>query len=684
MSKDKINREISWLSFNERVLQEAEDVNVPLVERMRFLGIFSNNLDEFFRVRVATVRRLIRFFKKKKKIALKESPQMVMNQIYEIVLRQQLRFNETYESILRELERENIFIINEQELDPEQEIFVRDYYLRKVEPLIVPIMLKKLKSFPKLEEDSIYLFVAFSDTERPKSKQYSLIKVPRGSLSRFVVLPERDGRKYLIYLDDVIRMNFSRVFYIFNYNHIESYIIKITRDAELDLDDDVVKGFYDKMKKSVEQRKDGDPVRFIYDEDMPLEYVEYLLNKLNLVEEENIIPGGRYHNFKDFMKFPDFGNKRFKHPKTPPLKHKELEQGPTILDVIEKQDVMLHYPYQSFDYVIDMLRESAIHPNVTSIKITIYRLADDSKIINALVNAAKNGKEVTVVIELQARFDEEANMQWAKKLTEEGVKIVLGISGLKIHSKLILIEGKKRGKITQFAHIGTGNFHEGTANVYSDISLLTSDPRITQEVGKVFDFIERPYLPTHFDHLLVSPIFNRNKLIALIDHEIEMAKEGEEAWIKLKLNSLVDDIMVDKLYEAGEAGVKVDLIVRGICSIIPGEEGMSENINAISIVDKYLEHTRVYVFANGGDPKYYISSADWMTRNLDSRIEVGAPVYDEKLKQELHDFLDIQFHDGVKARKFDRKMSNEYVRSGDKKIRSQVAFYEYLTAKLTE
>jgi len=681
MKSDKLNREISWLSFNERVLQEAEDKNVPLVERMRFLGIFSNNLDEFFRVRVATVRRLIKYFKKKKSPSM-ISPQKVMNEIYEIVMRQQLRFVKTYDSILHELETKNVFIINEEELDPDQTVFVQNYYLSKVEPLLVPIMLKNLKQFPRLKEDSIYLFVVFSRHGDKKSTQYSLIEIPRGSLSRFLVLPERDGKKYLIYLDDVIRMNLSRVFYIFNYDQIESYIIKITRDAELDLDDDVVKGFYDKMKKSLEKRKQGEPVRFIYDENMPEDYVNFLLNKLNLVEEENIIPGGRYHNFKDFMKFPHFGNSKLINPKFPTLKHAELEKGPTILDVIRRQDVLLHYPYQYFDYVIDMLREAAINPTIKSIKITIYRLANDSKIINALINAAKNGKEVTVVIELQARFDEEANLTWAKTLTDEGVRIALGISGLKIHSKLILIEGKEHGKIIRYAHVGTGNFHEGTANVYSDISLLTSDERVTNEVSKVFDFIERPYLPTQFNHLLVSPIYTRKKLIAFIDNEIKQAKNGQTAWIKLKLNSLVDDEMVDKLYEASQAGVQIDLIVRGICSLIPGEKGLSENIRAISIVDKYLEHTRIYVFANKKSPRYYISSADWMTRNLDARIEVAAPIYDKKLQKELRDFFDIQMKDGTKAREFDRKMSNTYAKSGDKKIRSQIAFYEYLADKL--
>lgn len=681
MLHDKLNREISWLAFNERVLQEAEDPKVPLVERMRFLGIFSNNLDEFFRVRVATVRRLIRIMRKNTPGKLKESPQLIMNQIHEIVMRQQMRFNQIYESIIEELEAKNIFIINEKELDPEQTAFVREYFLNKVEPLLVPLMVRKQKKFPHLKEDSIYLFVAFWKSSVPKSKQYSLLEVPRGSLSRFLVLPEKGDKRFIIYLDDVIRMNLSRVFYIFDYNHIDSFIIKITRDAELDLDDDVVRGFYDKMRKGIERRKEGEPVRFIYDESMPVEYVSFLLNKLDLIEEENIIPGGRYHNFKDFMKFPNFNRKDLMYPKFPTLKHAEIEKSHTILGLIAHKDVLLHYPYQSFDYVIDMLREAAINPHIRAIRITIYRLAKDSKIINTLVNAAKNGKQVTVIIELQARFDEAANLSWAKVLTDEGVRIVLGVSGLKIHSKLILIEGKHKKKPIQYVHVGTGNFHEGTANVYSDVSLLTSDPRITKEVSKVFDYIEKPYLPHRFDHLMVSPTFTRSRLIEYIDREMENAALGKEAWIILKLNSLVDDEMVDKLYEAGQAGVKIDLIVRGICSLIPGEPGLSKNIRAISIVDKYLEHARIYMFCNGGDRRIYISSADLMTRNLDYRVEVAAPIFDKDLQDEIWDFISIQLKDRVKSRVFDRKMSNKYLRSGDKKIRSQVAFYEYLASK---
>jgi polyphosphate kinase len=672
-----INREISWLSFNERVLQEAEDSRNPLVERMRFLGIFSNNLDEFFRVRVATIRRLIKF-EKKSQNPMDDSPQRVMNHIHETVLRQQKRFNVVYKHIIKELEKEGIFIINETQLNKEQQKFVSEFFTQVVEPLLVPIMVRKLKKLPYLSDDATYLFVSFLD-KTTNDKEYSFIRIPRRSLSRFLQLPDIKGKKYIIYLDDVIRANLSRVYRIFDSDDFVSHVFKITRDAELDIDDDIVVGFYDKVKKSLEKRKKGEPLRLIYDQAMPEEHVQFLLRKLNLAGEENIIPGERYHNFKDFMKFPNVGSSRLVNKKVKPLKHPYLERHRSIIDAVQKKDVLVHYPYQNFDYIIDLLQESAISPKVKSIKVTIYRLASDSKIINALINAVKNGKEVVVVIELQARFDEEANLNWAKTLTDEGVKLVISTPGLKIHSKLILIEYKEGKTRKKLAHVGTGNFHEGTANVYSDISYLTTNPAITEEVERVFGFIEKPYLAVKFDHLLVSPRYMRIALNRLIDEEIEKAKAGRDGYILLKVNSLVDPGMVERLYEAANQGVKIDLIVRGICSLIPEECKIKGGINAISILDKYLEHTRVFIFGKGSDRKMYISSADWMTRNLDRRIEVASPIYDKDLQKEILDFLSIQLKDNVKARYFDGKMSNNYVTGGSKPIRSQVDFYEYLS-----
>lgn len=673
-----INREISWLSFNERVLQEAEDPINPLVERMRFLGIFSNNLDEFFRVRVATIRRLIKL-QKKTDVQFVESPQRVMNHIHETVVRQQKRFDKVYKSIIKELGQEGIFIIDEMQLNKEQKDFVDAYFLQKVEPLLVPIMLKRLKKFPYLDDDVNYLFVGFTD--KTKQQQYSLIEIPSDQLSRFLVLPERKGKKYIIYLDDVIRANLDRIFKIFDCDDFDSHVFKITRDAELDLDDDIVVGFYDKLKRGLEKRKKGEPLRFIYDQNMPEESVQYLMKKMNLAKEENIIPGERYHNFKDFMKFPNVGTASLVYKNKPPLNHKYLEGQRSIIEAIAKKDVLLHYPFQNFDYIIDLLREAAISPTVRSIKVTIYRLASDSKVINALINAVKNGKDVTVVIELQARFDEEANLQWAKTLTDEGVRLILGSPGLKIHSKLILIEYKSKTGRSKIAHIGTGNFHEGTANVYSDISLLTARTEITEEVEKVFSFIEKPYVATRFDHLLVSPRYTRNSLIRLIDEQVERAVNHKDGYIMVKSNSLMDPEMIEKLYEAAGSGVKIELIIRGICSLVPEEPAAKGNIRAISILDRYLEHSRVFIFGKQGKRKMYISSADWMTRNLDRRIEVATPIYDEAVQQEILDFITIQLKDNVKARLFDEEMKNEYVSSSSKKTRSQVDFYTYLEKK---
>lgn len=673
-----INREISWLSFNERVLQEAEDSINPLVERMRFLGIFSNNLDEFFRVRVATIRRLIKL-QKKADVEFVESPQRVMNHIHETVVRQQKRFDKVYKSIIKELGKERIFIIDEMQLNNEQKAFVNNYFLEKVEPLLVPIMLKRLKKFPYLDDDVNYLFVGFTD--KTKQQQYSLIEIPGDQLSRFLVLPERKGKKYIIYLDDVIRANLYRIFRIFDCDNFDSHVFKITRDAELDLDDDIVVGFYDKLKRGLEKRKKGEPLRFVYDQHMPEDSVQYLMKKMNLFREENIIPGERYHNFKDFMKFPNVGERGLVYKSKPPLNHSYLEGQKSIIEAIAKKDVLLHYPFQNFDYIIDLLREAAISPTVRSIKVTIYRLASDSKVINALINAVKNGKDVTVVIELQARFDEEANMQWAKTLTDEGVRLILGSPGLKIHSKLILIEYKSKLGRSKIAHIGTGNFHEGTANVYSDISLLTAREEITEEVEKVFSFIEKPYVAAQFNHLLVSPRYTRNSLLRLIDEQVERAEKDKSGYIMVKSNSLMDPEMIDKLYEAAGKGVKIELIIRGICSLVPEEPAAKGNIRAISILDRYLEHSRVFVFGKSGSRKIYISSADWMTRNLDRRIEVATPIYDESIQAEIMDFITIQLKDNVKARLFDENMKNEYVSSSEKKIRSQVDFYTYLEKK---
>lgn len=674
-----IHREISWLYFNARVLQEAGDARVPLIERMRFLGIFSNNLDEFFRVRVATLRRLQKL-EKRNSIELNFPVQHLLNQIQDIVIHLQEKFQIHYQTILKELTKKNIHIIDENALNTKQQAFLSVYYKDIVEPLLVPIMLRNVPKFPYLKDNSIYLFVAFSSKETSK-KQYSLIEIPTAQLSRFVEVPSFGKRKYIIYLDDVIRFCLPQVFAIFNPEKIESYIIKITRDAELDLDDDISESFYDKLKKSVERRKKGDPVRFIHDDRLPVKYLSYLLKRMNLKEEDNVIGGGRYHNFKDFIRFPNVGEAKLVYPRKPVLSHTGLQYSNSILNVMSHKDILLHFPYQNFDYVIDMLREAAIDPLVKSIKISLYRVASDSKIVNALINAARNGKEVLAVVELQARFDEEANLTWSKLLTDEGVTILFGISGLKVHAKMIHIVREEQGENRDYAYISTGNFHEGTAKIYSDVSLLTSSRELAHEVGMVFNFIERPYIPLKLKHLLLSPIYMRDQLSELIRFEMDQAMVGNKAYIRIKLNSLLDESMIQLLYEASSCGVKIDLNVRGICALIPGVKGLSENIRAISIVDKYLEHSRVFIFHHGGENLTYISSADWMQRNLDMRVEIAAPIYDHDLKAELSDFFNLQWNDNQKARIFDAGNSDKYVKSSGKAVRSQEDFYTYLEKK---
>jgi polyphosphate kinase len=673
-----INREISWLSFNHRVLQEAMDPSVPLVERMRFLGIFSNNLDEFFRVRVATVKRILTFDKKGKS-SFVGSPQKILNQIHEIVLDQQKQFRKTYEDILKELEQEGIHVVNEKELNSQQHALVEEYYKEVVEPSIVPLILSSNRKFPYLRDKAIYLLVVLHEDDSDKP-EYALIEIPTKQVSRFYQLPSDNGKEFLIYLDDVIRANLGRIFSIFDHDKAESYVFKITRDAELDLDDDISASFYDKIKAGLQQRKKGAPVRLVYDEQMPEQHVKYLIKKMKLKDDSNIIPGGRYHNFRDFMKFPDFGKDSLIYKRQPPLPHPILEKRGSLLNAINQEDILLHFPYQSFDYIIDILRESAIDPKVRKIQISLYRVDSNSRIINALVNAAKNGKTIEVIVELQARFDEEPNLKWSRTLQEAGINVHFGIEGLKVHSKILLITRRHERGLRSYAYIGTGNFHEGTARVYSDIALLTSNQQITREVGSVFDFIRKPYIKPVLKHLLVSPLNMRSCLIYYIEREIEMVEKGLEGAITLKVNNLIDDQVVNKIIEAAEYGVKIKLLVRGICSLGLSENG-HENVEVRSIVDKYLEHTRIMIFQNGGSPDYYISSADWMTRNLDYRVEVGCPIYSESLREEIDRFIELQWNDNTKSRLVNKALKNKYVNEGKKSIRAQEAFYSYLMKK---
>jgi polyphosphate kinase len=684
MAKDlpfRINREISWLSFNERVLQEADDPSVPLLERVKFLGIFSSNRDEFFRVRVATVRRMEKMGKKAKLI-LGDDPVALFDKIQKSVISQQKKFDKIYDHLLKELERNNIFMINERQLSPEQGKFVRDYFEDNVSPTLAPIMLDTAPSFPYLNDKSVYLIVKLIRYDKEKKAKHALLEMPTNVLPRFIVLPRTEDKKhYIIFLEDVVRYCLDDVFSIFEYDTIEAHTVKMTRDAELEIDNDVSKSFVEKIERGLKKRKKGSPVRLTYDNEMPKETLAFLINKIKVLKEENLIAGGRYHNSRDFINFPKVGAADLRYKYQHPLNHPLLESNNSIIKTLREHDVLLMYPYQSYHYIIDCLREASIDPKVKSISITLYRVAQHSNIVNALINAIKNGKSVTVVVELQARFDEEANIFWANKLQEEGAKVIFGVPHLKVHTKLFLITRKENGKTINYAHIGSGNFNESTAGVYSDFSLLTANPEITDEIKKIFTFYDDNLKHGNYKHLLVAPFGMRKRFVKLIQTEIENKKAGKDAWIIIKLNNLVDEEMIARLYEASQAGVKIKLIIRGICSLVTEVPGVSDNIEAISIVDKYLEHARVFIFCNNGDEKYYISSADWMARNLDHRSEVAVPIIEKRLQQELRKIIDLQWADNTKARILNTRQDNKYKQNDGKiKLRAQDEIFKYYSS----
>lgn len=669
-----VNRDISWLSFNDRVLQEANDPNVPLLERLKFLGIVSSNRDEFFRVRVASIKRLVRLGKKGEEL-LGENPIQLLDSIQNIIVRQQEEFDDSFQKILSELERKGIFLLNENQLTKDQGAFVSDYFYEQVQPALVPVLLDNLNEFPAMKDRSIYFLIVMQ--KAGAKTKYALLEIPSEVISRFVVIPKES--KYIILLDDVIRYCLDDLFFNFDYDSINAYTIKITRDAELDLEQDVTKSIVKKVSESIKNRRKGQPTRLVYDEALPAEALKFLLKKIQLNREDQPIAGGRYHNFVDFIRFPSLNRLELKQKISPVLPHKAIPARTSMFKIIAKQDVLLSFPYQSYTHVINLLREASIDPKVVSISITLYRMANNSRIINSLINAIKNGKKVTAIVELQARFDEEANIRWANKLNDEGVKVIYGVPGIKLHSKLFLISRQEQNKLVNYAHIGTGNFNEDTARLYADYSLLTADKRITDEVLKVFSFYNDNFKVGAYKHLVVSPFNTRKKYLQLINAEIENAKQGHDAWVFLKMNSLTDIELIKKLYEASVAGVKVKLIIRSICSLVPGINALSENIQAISIVDRYLEHARVFVFSNYGSPKVYLSSADWMTRNLDHRSEVGVPVYDESIKKQLIDMLELQWNDNTKARTINVFQNNPYHSSKVKsKFKSQDEIYKYI------
>ena len=684
-----IDREKSWLGFNARVLQEAGDETVPLLDRLRFLGIFSNNMDEFFRVRYAAIRRLSLSGESGEKVLGGISAHQLIKEITEIVIQQQSESLRILNIIESKLEKENIFIINEQEVSKEQENFIKDFFIQKVSPELVTIVLNSLAEFPQLKDTSGYLAVKlvmnptavtddFGVTVAQREIRYAVIELPK-AINRFVVLPSIGGKQYIMLIDDVIRYNLHQIFNIFDYESVVAHMVKITRDAQLDIDSDMSKSMLQKIATSVRDRQLGEPVRFVYDQQIDKDTLNFFLENMNITASDSIIPGGRYHNRRDYMNFPNLGRFDLLYKAKTPLPVSGLSLEGSILATMAKKDYLVNAPYQTFSYLIKFLREAALDPNVTSIKITLYRLAKNSQIVSSLINAAKNGKRVIVQIELQARFDEASNISYAQQMQAEGIELIFGIKGLKVHSKICVIDRiEEGGKNKRYGMISTGNFNETTAKVYTDFTLFTSHQGILKDVTKVFEFFDINYRLHRYKHLIVSPHYTRTRLYKLIEREIMNAKLGRKAYMKLKMNSLSDFPIIDKLYDASNAGVKIQLIVRGICSLIPGVPGMSENIQAISSVDNFLEHTRVFIFCNNEEPEVYISSADFMTRNLDGRVEVTCPIYDLEVKQQLLDTFNISWKGNVKSRFHSEKLDNKYrLRGKDAIFRAQVETYDY-------
>lgn len=682
-TKQTIIRDISWLAFNARVLQEAKDTRNHIHDRLRFLGIFSNNLDEFFRVRVAALNKMV-LLGKAAKMHLEANPEKILRKIQHTVIEQQEEFDHTYSAIIKELENQDIHIKSEKQLSKRQKEFVTHYFENHVRTQIIPLMIETIPHIPLLHDKSIYLACVLGKIKDSMSQRYALIEIPTKVLPRFVIMPADEGERDVILLEDIIRFNLPMLFAPFGFDRFMGYIIKVTRDAELEIDNDVNTNLIDELEKGLKNRKRGRATRFVYDRSIDPALLNYLTKRLGLTKKDNLIPGGRIHNFKDFIDFPSsifHDLKQRQHSFVHPL----LQQPCRIMDVIEKRDVMLHMPYHSFDSIIDLLREAAIDPFVQSIRITCYRVAKNSKIINALINAVRNGKEVTVVLELRARFDEEANMRWKTQLEEEGVKVLLGIHNMKVHAKICVIKKREFNRTKQYGFVSTGNLNENTAKYYGDHTLLTTNRAILADINRVFDYIENHVKKqgglTACKTLPVSPVSMRKVMLANINKEIAKAKKKKKASIIVKLNSLVDKTLIDKLYMAAKTGVDIKMIIRGICCAYTEQKMFKNHLHAISIIDDYLEHARVFVFGEN-DPQVFISSADWMVRNLDHRVEVATPIYDKEIRQELIDILNIQLAENVKGRILDNEQSNEYVPKDEHKaVRSQEAIYNYLRHK---
>jgi polyphosphate kinase len=674
-------KELSWLAFNERVLQEAADKNNPAVERIRFLGIYSNNLDEFFRVRVADVKRQILIAHNAGNDEEAEHQRRLLVQIQRKVVELSKKFDTIHKEVVKALARYNIYILPKNQLDEYQREWVRNYFINKVLRHIAPILIdKKTDLLSRLNGTAVYLYVALR--REGKNPRFAAVQVPTGEISRFHLIPPQKSRKnkHIIMLDDMIQLCMEDIFRGFvKFDTLESYSFKMTRDSEYSINDEIDESYVEKMSESMKQRLIAEPVRVIHDQDMPEDMVEDLQKRLKVTKLDTLHSAGHYRNFKDFIGFPNVGRDYLENSKLPAIDTKDFSGYNTVFDAITAHDILLYYPYHRFLHFTEFVRQAAFDPSVKSIRLNIYRVASHSRIVSSLIDAVDNGKKVTVVVELRARFDEEANIEWSKRMTDAGIRVVLGIPSLKIHSKLCIVSREERGKLMHYAHFGTGNFNEKTAKIYTDYSLFTKNQEMAEEANSVFELISYPYRRFKFQHLQISPLNARTKIQSLIRQEIQFLKEGHEAHITFKINNLVDKELIDDLYRASQAGIKIRGIVRGMCGLRPGIKGLSENIELISIVDRFLEHPRVMIFGGGGNRKVYISSADWMTRNMDNRIEVGAPIYDETLQQRIVDIMEIQFRDTLKARQIDKDQLNQYVKRGNrKKLRSQEEIYTYL------
>ena len=674
-------KELSWLAFNERVLQEAADSKNPIIERMRFLGIYSNNMDEFYRVRVADVKRLIYVYLNEGSSEKAEQTKLLMENIQAKVLAMTDAFDKIYQKLVRGLASYNIFLITKAELNNYQTVWLQNHFKNKILCHIAPVILdNKVDLIKRLNDSGTYLFVTIHrDSKLPL---YATIEVPTYAMSRFVVIPPEKSRKkkYIVLLDDIIQLCLESIFKGFvEFNSLEAYSFKMTRDSEYSLNDEIDESFVEKMSDSMKQRLVAEPIRFIYDSAMPEEMLKVLTKRLKISSYDSLIASGPYRNFKDFIGFPNIGREYLENPKLPPIESQDFAKFDTVFEAISHEDILLFYPYHQFLHFSEFVRQAAFDPSVKHIRLNFYRIASRSRIINSLIDAVDNGKKVTVLVELRARFDEQANIEWSKKMTDAGITVFLGVPSLKIHSKLCVVTREEKGQLVNYAHIGTGNFNEKTAEIYTDMSLFTRDPEIAQETVNVFDFIQQPYRRQRFFHLQVSPIDARAKILRLIRHEIQNARKGVKAKITLKMNNLVDPALIDELYKASGEGVKIRAIVRGMCSLVPGVKGLSNNIQIITIVDRFLEHARIMVFENGGDRQVIISSADWMSRNMDNRIEVGCPIYDKRIADRIVHILELQFRDTLKARVIDQFQTNKYVRRGNRKnLRSQIEIYDYL------